>query len=317
MVCPGGNEIVAEILSGQAARLIAKDLARGLTGTDQHRQGARQLTVPGLKGVPAAAAIAELVAVVAPFDDVQHSARGHRIGIVINCKDSAQGVHMDAEGVPEPGGKSSQFHSGCLAPANVAAFALIGNGRSIAACEPIADAEIFTQTEEEVALQVECDARKTVVRIVALGLQEDDAFFLIGSPVSICVSEPEDFVAGSKIDGAIGMNGNVHRGGSAFEKSSKAVGPSIAVGIFQEADAIVLGTRILLGTKMGVTFDGQESATFVEGDCHWMNDLRLLSEEDNFQPGIDATGSFTFRRRGLIECRQYGEGEQQKTTGCL
>ena len=57
-------------------------------------------------------------------------------------------------------------------------------------------------------------------------------------------------------------------------------------GVFQHADAIVLGALVVLGPKMRVAFDDQEPALQIERHADGMNDVRRGGEEDDLDLGI-------------------------------
>ena len=86
MIAPRGDQQRPEVVCGEVLRLIRYDAAGGLAGAGDHAQRAGQLAVPGGERMQALAAIAEPVAVVAAFDDVEQPAGGRESGSLSTAK---------------------------------------------------------------------------------------------------------------------------------------------------------------------------------------------------------------------------------------
>src|ERR1043165_1802627 len=111
-------------------------------------------------------AIAELKAIIAAFNNVQHPARRHLVRIVINRKDAPVDVAADAERIPEAGRDAAQLLAVGAAPEDVPAIALAGEAHAIGADQLVRCAKVFAHAKEEVAPGIEAESRKTVVRII-------------------------------------------------------------------------------------------------------------------------------------------------------
>src|SRR5262249_54644206 len=153
-------------------------------GAAYHWQRARQLAVPRLEGVTARTAVAELKPVIAAFDDMDHPARRHRVGIVVHREHAAKQVDANAERVPETRRHPAQTLAAGRTPEDVAALAAPGESGAVGADQLVIGAEVLTHPEIEIAFGVEGQARQAVVRIIPLGVEEDDAADLVGLAVA-------------------------------------------------------------------------------------------------------------------------------------
>src|SRR5258708_33680255 len=97
MVGPGCNEQVAAVLARQAVRFVRKHLTRRFARPGHVWQRPRQLPVPGLEWMSPRSPIAELEAVVTALDHMNHPARRHGIGIVIDREQPAGYVAANAK----------------------------------------------------------------------------------------------------------------------------------------------------------------------------------------------------------------------------
>ena len=137
MVAPGGHQQVAAVVLGQVVRLVGEHAAGRLAGAGDHGQGAGQLAVPGRERVQALAAVAEPIAVIAPFHDVQEPARRTRVGVVVHGEEPAEGVEGDVERIPEAGGDPLQLRPVGPAPVDVSSLAAARKRGPVAADQPV------------------------------------------------------------------------------------------------------------------------------------------------------------------------------------
>ena len=117
-------------------------------------------------------------------------ARRPGIGIVVDREDPSVDVPTDAERVPETGGDTAKVAAVGRTPKDAAAFAAAGERRAVRGDELVIGAEVLTEVEEQIAFGVEGQPGKTVVRIVALRVQENDAFVVTGLAVALSVAQP-------------------------------------------------------------------------------------------------------------------------------
>jgi len=119
---------------------------------------------------------------------VDYAAWRHGVRVVVHGEDPAEDVGADAERVPEAGGHAAELLAVRGTPEDVAALAAAGKGRTVRAGELVVGAEVFAQAEVEVSLRVEGEPREAVVRVVPLGVEEDDALPLVGLAVALRVA---------------------------------------------------------------------------------------------------------------------------------
>ena len=115
----------------------------------------------------ALAAVAEPIAVIAPFHDVQEPARRPGVGVVIHREKTSELVEAQTERVPEAGGDVLEFRAVGPAPIDIAAFAAAGQGRPIAADQPIVGSQVLTEPEIDIIPGIERKPGEPVVRIIA------------------------------------------------------------------------------------------------------------------------------------------------------
>src|SRR6056297_4169795 len=96
--------------------------------------------------------------------------------------------------------------------------------------------------------------------VVRSGLKLNQIFSLVGLIVAIGIADAKDEIPRGDIDPTIGVCRQVHRLASSGKERLNAIGASIAVGVFQHANAIGLGTFIRFGAKMGVAFDRKHAS---------------------------------------------------------
>ena len=83
-------------------------------------------------------------------------------------------------GFQKPVATLRSFLPSARAPEDVAAVALAGDRDAVGADQLVRAAEIFAHAEDEIALGIEAKPGQAVVRIIALGVEKDDAFLDVG-----------------------------------------------------------------------------------------------------------------------------------------
>ena len=145
------------------------------------------------------------------------------------------------------------------------------------------------------------------MRIIALGVEEDDARLLVGLAVALGVAQTQDLVARGDIDRAVRMAGDVHRGRRALVEGGEAVGLAVAVGVFEDADAVELRPLVVGRREVRVALDDQQPAAGVEVEANGMDDVRSGGEQIDTQTVIGGTGFV----RGAAAGSQHAERQQQ------
>ena len=135
------------------------------------------------------AAVAELEAVIAAFDDVKQPARRRRVRIVVDDEQPAEDVATRAEWIPEPGRDATEFLAVGRAVKDVAAFAAAGESRAVGTGELVRLAEVLADAEVEVAARVEREPAETVVRVITLRVEERDPRLFVGLAVAVGVAQ--------------------------------------------------------------------------------------------------------------------------------
>ena len=124
------------------------------------------------------------------------------------------------------------------------------------------------------------------MRIIALRIEEDDAALLIRLAVAVGIAQTQDLVARGQIHGAIGVNREVHCRLGALEEGGKAIRLAVAIGVLDEADAIVFRPLVVRRAKVGVALDDQQTAAWVEREADGVNDVRRGGEQIDTQARI-------------------------------
>src|SRR5437667_8826101 len=114
-------------------------------------------------------AVAKAKAVIAPLDDVHHSAWRRLVWIVINAEHSAIDVAADAERVPETGSDAAQLLAVGGAVEDVPAL-FVGDRGAVGTDQLEVNAEVLAHAEVKIALGIEAEPRQAIVRIVPLGV---------------------------------------------------------------------------------------------------------------------------------------------------
>src|SRR5579884_2019296 len=312
MIRPGRDQQIADIFARQAIGFVAEYFARRFAGAAHHRQRARQLPVPGLERVPARAAIAELVAVVAASNDMNEPAWRHGVGIVIHSEDAAEYIAADAEWVPEAGRHAPQLLPLSGTPEDAPAFAASYQCGAVGADQLVRCPQVLAESEKQIALGVESQAGNPIVRIIAFRIEKNNATLLICFAVAIAILQAQDLVARGQIHRAIRMHGDVHRRFRTFEKSREAIRLAIAIGILDDADTIMFWPLVILRTEVRVTLDDQQPAALIEGHTDGVNDLRRRDKEIDAQAQIGSLGSLLSPERTRWPCADEGENQRNK-----
>src|SRR5205823_13546191 len=99
-------------------------------------------------------------------------------------------------------------------------------------------------------------------------------------------------------------------GGGALEEGGEAVGLAVAVGVFEDADAVVLGAAVVGRGEMRVALDDQQPALGVEVDADRVDDVRGGGEQFHFEAVVVDAGNVRLIGRGRGG-RQEQDGKQR------
>lgn len=192
MIAPASNEERAEIVGGEAIRFIRDDPRRSFPRPRDHWQRAGNLAVPRGEGMRPAAAVAEAVAVIAPFDDVQQPAGGAAVGIVVDGEEPPEGIDAARMRIPEAGCPPLQLRPIGPTAIDVSPFATAGKRHAIAADDFVIGTQNSAQAEVHPAERIERESRETVVRVVACRFKMDDPRPFVGLQVAVGIAEHDN-----------------------------------------------------------------------------------------------------------------------------
>src|SRR5262249_25653659 len=111
-----------------------------------------------------------------------------------------------------------------------------------------------------------------------------------GDASALRITQPQNLVPRRDVDGAVRMTGDVHRGRSAFEEGRELVGLAIAVGVFDDADAIELRPLVVRGPKVRVALNNKQPALRIEMSGDRLDDVRSRGEFLDDEPRIRSNG---------------------------
>src|SRR5207253_8098074 len=131
-------------------------------------------------------------------------------------------VAADAERIPETSRHSPQFLAVRRTPENVAALSLAAQGGPIRADQFVVSAEVLAHAEVQIALRVEAQSRQTVVRIVALRFEEDEAFLDVRLTLAFRIAESKNLTPRRQQNEANEKHGHVHRETCAHDERGQA-----------------------------------------------------------------------------------------------
>ena len=77
----------------------------------------------------------------------------------------------------------------------------------------------------------------------------------------------------------LGTEQEISGEGEAFMKNRAPVGNPVAVGIFEDNDAVLFGTLIVLGSLVGVVLLHKDAAIRCDSDTDWSDDIRGAGKE--------------------------------------
>ena len=131
-------------------------------------------SVPGnspfqaVKGCRPPTAVAEPIAVIATFDDMEEPAGRPRIRVVVHGEEVSGRVERHVEGVPEPGGDPFQPRAVRPASVDIATLSASRERDPIAADQAVVGTQVLAQPEIDQSPRIEREPRESVVWIVPL-----------------------------------------------------------------------------------------------------------------------------------------------------
>src|SRR5439155_22624850 len=164
-----------------------------------------------------------------------------------------------------PGRPTSQVLYSVPATRNLDSLAPAGCRVPIPPGQLVVSDEILTHSEIQVALGIEGQPRQAVVRIIALGVQGDDALLAIRLADSFAVDESKNFIPGRQIDRSVWVSRDTHAFLRSLEEGREPICLAVAVGVLKHANAVAFWSLISLRRKVGMTFDHQQPSFAVEG----------------------------------------------------
>src|SRR5687767_5682105 len=114
------------------------------------------------------------------------------------------------------------------------------------------------------ASKIECDPRQAVVRVVPFRFEFDDGSNLVRLAVVVGVAQTVNIFSSGDIQRSITMKIDVHDIHEALVKDRSLIGAAVAIGVFEDQDAVRLRSVIVVWTKVRMTLSNEHPAAIVD-----------------------------------------------------
>ena len=112
--------------------------------------------------------------------------------------------------------------------------------------------KIFPESKVQIAVTIQSKAAKPIMRVVTFRNEVGDWLACLGHIIAITIADAKHLITLGNIDPVVVPTPNTHRGVKIAIESAKAIRPTIAIGILNELQPIVLGPTVILWRKMSV-----------------------------------------------------------------
>ena len=189
VLVPDGDKNRIFKVSGETGPRRVQQVAGGFPGSADVGQGARQVAVPTLERMVAAAAVHVAVSVVATTDDMDQPVGPARVGIIVDAQQPSGTIELDLDGVPKP--RRELFDLGSIATAtnDAAAVTVAFHATTIGTFELIRRRTHVAPGQVHPSVAIERDAQQAIVRVVGTGFHTCDQFVAVADTIVVLVRQ--------------------------------------------------------------------------------------------------------------------------------